>query len=315
MENKPKTTAKDFFLYLGIIVGLYVSTVSFLILVFQIINKIFPLSGEYLSGIEYSIRGSISAIIIFFPIFIYLIKQAKKDLVINPEKKDIWVRKWMIFLTLFVTGLTIAIDLVTLIYRFLGAEDLSLRFFLKVFVILAVAIVIFKHSLYDLKRTDFGYNKKMRISLYTVSLIVLASIVYGIIVIGLPSTQRARNLDQQRVSDLMNIQSEIVYTQWQKTGNIPANLDALKDPISNYIIPTDPETKQNYEYKKITENSFELCATFKTENKTTSNTSAAIVKNGYLDNENWQHDSGRYCFTRTIDKNLYKVDPQLNKPY
>lgn len=308
MENKIKTTAKDFFIYLGIIIGLYVSSISFLVLVFQIINKTFPLAGEYLFGYEQTIRSSLSALIIFFPTFIYLIWLANKDLKLNPEKKDIWVRRWMIFLTLFIAGLTIAIDLATLIYRFLGAEDLTLRFFLKVFFVLAVAITIFRSTLYDLRRTTFDHDKKANISTYIVSAVVIFAIVFGIITIGSPGTQRAKKLDQQRISDLMNIQNEIVYSQWQKIGDIPTNLDSLKDPISNYIVPTDPETKQNYEYRKISKNSFELCANFKTENKTNTDTSAAVIKNSYLDNENWQHDSGRYCFTRTIDEKLYKIE-------
>ena len=311
MENKPKTTAKDFFLCLGVIIGLYVSAISFLILVFEIINNTFPLSGEYLGSSEYTIRSSLSALIIFFPTFIYLTWLGNNDLKKDPEKKDIWVRRWMIFLTLFIAGLTIAIDLTTLIYRFLGAEDLTLRFFLKVFFVLAVAVAIFKHSLYDLKRTDFGYNRNMRISLYVVSAIILASIIYGIVIIGSPNAQKAKRLDETRVSDLMSIQNQIVYTEWQNKGDIPTSLDGLKDPINNYIVPVDPDTKQSYEYRKISKNSFELCANFKTENKTTNTTvkTTPVYYNG-IDSENWQHNSGRYCFTRTIDKNLYKVLPQ-----
>jgi len=311
MENKPKTTAKDFFLCLGVIIGLYVSAISFLILIFEIINKTLPLTGEYLGGSEYTIRSSLSALIIFFPTFIYLTWLGNKDLKINPEKKDIWVRKWMIFLTLFIAGLTIAIDLSTLIYRFLGAEDLSLRFFLKVFFVLIVAITIFRSSLYDLRRTTFEYDKKMKIPGFIVSLVILASIIYGIVVIGSPSTQRAKNLDQTRINDLMSIQSQVVYTHWQNTGDIPTTLSELNDPISGYITPTDPETKQSYEYKKIAKNNFELCATFKTENKSTDQTvkTAPVYYNG-VDNENWQHDSGRYCFNRIIDEKLYKVLPK-----
>lgn len=306
---QPKTTAKDFFLNLGIIIGLYVSSISFLVLIFEIINKTFPLSGEYLYGYEYSIRSSLSALIIFFPAFIYLTWIGNKDLKINPEKKDIWVRRWMIFLTLFIAGLTIAIDLSTLIYRFLGAEDLTTRFFLKVFFVLAVATTIFRSSLYDLKRVTFDYDKKMIITSSVVSIVILASIVYGIIVIGLPSTQRAKNLDQTRINDLMNIQSQIVYTEWQNKGDIPVSLDGLKDPINNYTVPVDPETKQNYEYKKISTNSFELCATFKTSLVDTSNLPEKMVLDNT--NENWKHGVGRVCFERTIDPKLYPVNTNV----
>src|SRR5574344_2850381 len=117
-----KTSAKDFFLYLAVFIGLYVSSISFLIATFQIINKLFPLKGEYIGGIDSSIRASLATLIIFFPAFIYVSYVTNKNLISNPEKKDIWIRRWMIFLTLFVAGLTIAVDLATLIYRFLGAE-------------------------------------------------------------------------------------------------------------------------------------------------------------------------------------------------
>jgi len=308
-----KTTAKDFFLYLGIIIGLYVSSVSFLVLIFQIINKLFPLVGEYTGNINEPIRISLAAIIIFSPTFIYMSLLKKKDLELNPEKKDMWMRRWGIFLTLFVTGLAIAIDLVTLIYKFLGAEDLTTRFFLKVFFVLAVAITIFRYSLIDLRRSDFRYNRKMRIALYTVSTIVLLVIIYGITVIGSPATQRAKMMDDQRISDLSNIQYQIVYSQWENKGTVPATLDALKDPISGYTLPLDPETKLSYEYTMLSKNSFELCATFKTVSTTDMQNSIKMqpvlypYANGTI-NENWQHGAERTCFTRTIDEKLYPIN-------
>ena len=307
-----KTTAKDFFLYLGILIGLYVSAISFLTLTFQIINKLFPLSGEYLGNLDNTIRTSLAALIIFFPAFIYVSSIANKDLKINPEKKDMWIRRWMIFLTLFIAGLTIAIDLSTLIYRFLGAEDLTLRFFLKVFFVLAVALTIFKFTLRDLKRVSFEMTKKLKISGGIITMIVLSVVVYGIILIGTPAMQKAKTLDNQRISDLMGIQNQIVYSQWETKGMVPTSLSTLNDPISGYVVPVDPKTNQSYEYTKISTSSFELCATFETLNTaTTSNTiMAAPVSypniNGTT-NENWQHKIGRTCFTRTIDASLYPV--------
>ena len=308
-----KTTAKDFFLCLGVIIGLYVSAISFLTLVFQIINKTFPLAGEYASSFDSIIRSSLAALIIFFPAFIYVTYIANKDVQANPEKKDIWIRRWSIFLTLFIAGLTVAIDLSTLIYRFLGAEDLTLRFFLKVFFVLAVAITIFRFTLKDLKRTSFEMTKNVKISTGIISAIILVVVVLGIITIGSPAAQRAKMMDEQRINDLSNIQSQIVYMQWSNKGTVPASLDALKDPISNYMVPTDPETKANYEYKMISKNSFELCATFKTIVSTsTSNigmqTYPVTYPSGSV-NENWAHLATTTCFIRIIDPNIYKVNP------
>ncbi len=256
----------------------------------------------------------LAAIIIFFPCFIYILLIVNKDLKANPEKKDMWVRRWMIFLTLFITGLAIAIDLVTLIYRFLGAEDLTLRFFLKVFFVLAVAVTIFKITFADLKRTSFEITGKMKIIVGIISVIILSAVVYGVIIIGSPSEQRAKMMDTTRVNDLSSIQNQIVNSQWQNKGEVPASLDALKDPISNYAVPTDPETKADYEYTKLSKNSFELCATFKTEVSTTTLNSVTGKPASYpysydeVINQNWQHGIGRTCFTRTIDEKLYPIN-------
>lgn len=307
-----KTTAKDFFLYLGVIIGLYVSAISFLMLMFQIIDKVFPLAAEYVGNIDSAIRSSLAALIIFFPAFIYVSIITNKDLIANPDKKDIWIRRWMIFLTLFVAGLTIAIDLTTLIYRFLGAEDLTTRFFLKVFFVLAVAITVFRSTLSDFKRETFEYTKSIKTRASIVSLIVLASIVYGIVIIGSPASQRAKMLDEQRVNDLSSIQGQIVYTQWENKGEVPTNLEALKDPISGYTLPTDPETKQSYEYTMLSKNSFELCATFITVVATTTDTITRPAMYPYI-NENWQHNAERTCFTRVIDEKLYPINKNVVK--
>jgi hypothetical protein len=309
----PKTTAKDFFLYLGVIIGLYVSSVSFLMLAFQIIDKVFPLAGEYVGNYDSSIRSSLAALIIFFPAFIYVSYLANKGLLESPEKKEMWVRRWMIFLTLFVAGLTIAIDLTTLIYRFLGAEDLTLRFFLKVFFVLVVAITVFRSVLNDYKRTSFEITKGIKNFMMIVSAVILSGIIYGIIIIGSPASQRARMMDEQRINDLSGIQSQIVYTQWQNKGEVPQSLDSLKDPISGYTLPTDPETKESYEYKMISKNSFELCATFKSVSllDASNKTVARPVSYPYVDgmiNENWQHKAEKTCFTRTIDEKLYPLN-------
>ncbi len=304
-----KTTAKDFFIYLGVIVGLYASAVSFLVLVFQIINKLFPLAGDYYMNIDEPIRISIAVLIIFFPVFIYLAMLKKKDLEANPDKKEYWMRKWSIFLTLFIAGVTIAIDLVTLVYKFLGAEDLTTRFFIKVFFVLAVTVTIFRYSLTDLRRENFGYDPKMRTGLYVVSLVVLAGIVYGVVIIGSPTSQRAKMMDTQRVTDLINIQNEIVYIQWENKGVVPETLEDLKNSVSSFTIPSDPETKQNYEYKMLSKNSFELCATFKTIVSTSTDAVTRPAIYPYA-NENWHHGAERTCFTRTIDPTLYKIKTQ-----
>ena len=302
--SKPKTTARDFFLYFGAIIGLYVSTVSFITLLFQLLNKTLPDTTMYYSDPSGAIRSALAALIIFFPAYLYISRVVNRDLAVFPEKKDLWIRRWLSYFTLFLAGLTIAIDLVTLVYSFLNAEDLTLRFVLKVLVVLVVAVSIFRYYLYDLRRDPKSFLKGAKIFMWSAVTIVLVSIVGGIISIPSPKTQRLMNLDNQRVSDLQTIQNQIVYNYWQQKSTVPASLADLKDPISGFSLPVDPETKTSYEYAKKSVNSFSLCATFALPN-TTQQSNVAYPVSGI--SENWVHDAGHTCFDRSIDPTLYKA--------
>ena len=148
------------------------------------------------------------------------------------------------------------------------------------------------------------------------AVVVVASIVWGFTVMGLPQSQRAEQLDINRINDLQNIQSQVV-NYYQQKSTVPADLATLADPISNYIIPNDPETKLLYQYEKISATSFKLCANFTTsvtDTKGLTTQPAPVtypaMPNGI--NQNWQHGKGTVCFTRTIDPQLYLQNPKNN---
>ena len=94
---------------------------------------------------------------------------------------------------------------------------------------------------------------------------------------------------------------------WQQKGSLPENLESLKDPISGYSLPLDPESKAPYEYKKTGAMSFELCAEFNKESTKDSMSRMAYIEPVGKTPENWQHSAGRNCFSRTIDPELYPV--------
>src|SRR3989344_9530772 len=122
MDPRPRTTPKDFFLQLAALVTLYVSASSVITLLFQIINSAFPdaLSYNYY-GDPYStgMRLAIASLIIIFPIHILLMWLIGRDLNASPEKRELSIRKWLTFFTLFVAGLAIMLDLVVLVHTFL----------------------------------------------------------------------------------------------------------------------------------------------------------------------------------------------------
>ena len=319
IENKIKTTPKDFFVFIGAMVALYASAVSLLNLLFEIINASFPdaLHFSY-DNFSSGMRWSIASLIIVFPLYIFLSWFINKDLAANPLKKNLGIRKWLTYLTLFIAGVAIITDLIMLINTFLGGE-ITARFTFKVLAVLIVAGVIFAYYLYDLRRDVGQKSSQMKLLVWAVSFGVLASIVGGFFIMGSPFTLRMKRFDERRVNDLQNIQYQIV-NFYQRKGVLPNSLDELKDPIAGFNIPHDPDTNASYEYEKISDLptgqaslSLKLCANFSLASGDTQIGSknmtrpVPISSEVYPTDENWWHGSGKQCFDRKIDKDLYPI--------
>ncbi len=308
--QKPKITPKDFFWQFGALIALYVSAGSLISRLFTVINQAFPDALDqsyYYSASAYSsgMRFAIASLIIVFPTYLILSWLISKESAALPGKKALGLRRWLTYVTLFASVALALIDLVTLVNYFLGGE-ISTRFILKVISVLVIAVGVFFYYLYDLRQSA-GEIKRFKIFSIISAALVLVSMVIGFMVMGLPANQRAAQFDMTRINDLQSLQSQITY-YYQQKGTVPADLSALADPISNYSIPKDPETGADYQYQKVSALSFKLCAMFGTDASTTDRVYApkAITLDQYgATNQNWQHDKGNVCFTRTIDPELY----------
>lgn len=154
-EIGEKASPRDVFVHLLAIVVLYGSAVSFLVLVFNYINILFPdmLENSYSSVTEIyqSIRWSISTLVVLFPVYIGTTWYLNKSYFQNPSKRNLRIRKWLVYFTLFLTALIIIGDMVTLIYRLLEGY-LTLRFILKILAVLFVAISVFIYYFWDLRK-------------------------------------------------------------------------------------------------------------------------------------------------------------------
>ncbi len=308
MEQEIKRNVpRDVFLHLLAIVTLYWSAVSFVTLMWQYVNYFFPdVLTFYYSGFNESIRFAVSSLIIVFPLFIlvswFLNRIYKKEYAVRESK----IRKWLLYLTLFVTALVIIGDLVTVINTFLGGE-ITTRFILKALSVLAVAGVIFGYYLDDVRRD--APAKSGKYFAWGTTAVVLISVVGAFFIVGSPATARLMQYDQQKISDLQETQYQIV-NYWQSKEKLPNSLFDLKDPISGFMVPVDPQSGENYEYNIINaENlTFELCATFNKEGQ--DQYAQARMASGpsvptKASMENWKHGESRTCFERTIDKQLY----------
>jgi uncharacterized membrane protein YidH (DUF202 family) len=305
----PKTTAKDFFLHIAVIVLLYTGTVALLNILFRVINVAFPQVNQYNYYDSNSISFPVATLIVVFPLFLFLANLLRKGYTANPSQKEFPIRKWLIYITLFIAGGVLAGDLVTLIYYFLDGQEMTTAFLLKILSVLVVTGAIFGYYMDDLK--DRLTNSRRNIWRVVAGVLVIGSIVAGFSVLGTPASQRMLRYDSQKVSDLQNIQWQIV-NYWQQKGILPSSLSQLEDPISGFMVPVDPQTKESYEYKKTSTLSFDLCADF---NKPLA-INSSMARIAYPEpigkgNENWQHEAGNKCFSRTIDPELYPVRSKI----
>jgi len=298
---------RDLFLHLLAIVTLYWSSISFVTLLWQFINYFFPdnLNPYYYNGATEAIRFAVSSLVIVFPIFIFVSWYLNKIYAKESQVRESKIRKWLIYLTLFIASLVIIGDLVSTINMLLGGE-VTARFILKALSILLVAGVIFGYYLDDVRRDT--PTKSAKYFAWATGILILVAVVGSFFIIGSPATARLIQYDQQRMSDLTGIQSGIL-NYWQSKEKLPSSLADLNDSISGYTAPNDPETGIPYEYsvKDVTNLTFELCAVFSKEGKSDPNSTvpAPISKNLY--SQSWDHSAGRVCFQRTIDKQFYPV--------
>lgn len=314
--NQVKITPKDFFLHLGATIALYVSAGALINLCFRIINYYNP---DALAGYFYgnALAWPISMLIVLVPTFYLIEWLINKDITKMPEKKDVWIRRWRIYLTLFLAVVLIGGDLIVVINTYLNGEITS-RFVYKAIVMLLVGGAIGKYYFFSMYENFRLAKFSRRLNAWFGVIFVIVAIVVGFIVVGSPAKQRALRFDSQRVSDLSSIQWQII-NSWQAKGKLPSDLESLKDPISGNIVPNDPENDSPYEYLVKNETTFELCADFSLESQDTKGRGDyyggysggfardIAVSYPYPGNsqDSWNHGKGRTCFERTIDPEVY----------
>lgn len=311
-ETTIKSTPQDVFLHLFNILTFYISVIGFITLSIQYISAFFPDPlNFYYTSMANGVRWASSVLLIAVPAFLLSGWLLAKDLIKEPRKRELKLRKWLVYFTLFISAITIVVDLITFIYNFLSGE-ITIQFFLKVLVVLVVAAAVFGYYIWDLRRKNLE-SKTPKILAWAVSAVVLGSIAAGFFIIGTPAAQRDRRFDEQRVGDLQMLQNQII-NYWMQKQALPERAGQLEDSISGFTVPLDPQTKSAYEYNAASPLSFELCAEFKTSSQISGIAAERIKASSPLDSfqENWNHGIGRICFSRTIDPELYKN--KLNNP-
>ena len=144
-----------------------------------------------------------------------------------------------------------------------------------------------------------------------VTILAIVTIVAGFFIVGTPEQARLQRFDAQKVSDLQNIQSQVVY-YWQAKQVLPSAMNDLNNSLNYGSDPIDSQTGEPYVYQATGELSFKLCAAFNAESRASQNvyyesraTMPVPTGGKEMMQDNWQHGMGQVCFDRTIDPSFY----------
>ena len=127
------------------------------------------------------------------------------------------------------------------------------------------------------------------------SMVVIATVVAAIVVMGSPSAQRESRLDERRVRDLDRI-AGAVRNHAEQHGALPADLATLAKRPGQRISFVDPKDGSPYAYEVTGARNFRLCAVFATDTATTP------ANLEFEPGDDWIHGVGRHCFDRNARK-------------
>ncbi|WP_394537469.1 DUF5671 domain-containing protein [Lysobacter enzymogenes] len=150
-------SARETFVYLLTFSALYVVAFHLGDLWFDLIEFYLPDPIEpyayWGSGVDDSLRSSVAALAVAFPLFAWLCHRIDADVRRNPGQRLSPVRRWLTYLTLFLAAAALICDAAALLYHWLGGE-LSLRFGLKALAVAVVAGSAFGYYIRDLQREE-----------------------------------------------------------------------------------------------------------------------------------------------------------------
>jgi len=304
MENTNKP--RDFFLHVSAFVVLFSIAIAATTLLFTLIDYRFPdtLSGYYGDPYSGSVRFAIASLIILSPIFVVMMRMIQKETRQNPLRAQMGVRKWLTFITLFIAGATVVGDAIVLLNSFLGGS-LPTAFALKALSLFIIAGAGFGYFFMDLRGYWQTHAVESRYAAMGFLGAIVTAIVMGFLTLGSPAAQRDIRLDIERVNSLMSIQYQVV-NYWQQNEKLPETLDELKNPLSGFSVPIDPETGKEFTFKKTGDLSFEICADFARASSGEMLGEYYPEMTGLKGGDEWSHEVGETCYSREIDTDLIK---------
>jgi hypothetical protein len=145
----PENGPRNAFVYLLNFLTLYLSALGASMLIWGLADHWFrdPLDEFVSNG---PIRSGIAMLVVAFPLFLYLNVYLRRSLETGELAERTLLKRVLTYLTLFLIAITAIIDLITVIYLFLGGE-LTARSLVRGAGILLIAGFVFLYYVNDLR--------------------------------------------------------------------------------------------------------------------------------------------------------------------
>lgn len=124
------------------------------------------------------------------------------------------------------------------------------------------------------------------------SVVVIATVVAAMLMMGSPGSQRESRMDRKREQDMERI-ATVIDLRTKAGQPLPADLASLASEPGRRLSITDPATGAAYAYQITGNRSYRLCAVFTTD-------TAEESRKAWIAQE-WLHGKGRRCFDRKAD--------------
>jgi hypothetical protein len=126
--------------------------------------------------------------------------------------------------------------------------------------------------------------------LVAAGIVVAATLVTAVFVMGTPEQQRRMRMDERRIDDLQQIE-RVVRVHYSQAHALPASLAVIGSQPGMALDLADPETAAPYGYQPQAGDGFSLCATFATD----TGDGRHGDRRRWLDPQ-WAHPAGKRCF-------------------
>lgn len=311
-----KNNAKYAFYYLLALLSLIFIAISVGLIIFGIINEtvVDALALNSLSGSDSQFKFAISALLIATPIFFIVSKLINRGLSKKELSRDSGVRRWLTYFILLVSFVIILGVFIGVINSFLAGE-LTIRFILKAVAMFFIAASVFSFYFYDIRRENVEEKDRVLRLFFVISLfLVTATFVAAWFFVESPKEARERRLDEIVVQRIYNLESA-VNTYYDRLGYLPETMADLKKEPNIYFDNQsliDPETGAEIIYQITSEDTFEFCAYFRTNNLQDT----ANQYNSFVDGK--EHESGYDCVSGSLwtpkEKGIVPLEPSMQTP-